>query len=102
MAKHLFMPLHCPGPPHHSQAWCVSEVWISRPFLDVTQEKEPPDDKQIDSLGTEEYTQFRTKICATAKHAHTATPFFASRYREIGRIKVQIKHSHKIRYSNSV
>jgi len=31
------------------------------------------------------------------KHMHTATPFFASRYREIGKIRVQIKHSHKIR-----
>jgi len=40
--------------------------------------------------------QFRTKICATAKHAHTTTPFFASRYREIGKNKVQIKHSNKI------
>jgi hypothetical protein len=31
------------------------------------------------------------------KHAHTATPFFASRYREIGKNRVQIKHSHMIR-----
>ena len=97
MAEHPFVPLHCPGPPHRCQPWCVSEVWISRPFLDVTQEKEQPDDEQIGSLGTEEYRQFRAEICATAKHAHTATPFFASRYWEIGKIKVQIKHSHKIR-----
>ena len=31
------------------------------------------------------------------KHTHTATPFFASRYREIGKNRVQIKHSHMIR-----
>ena len=97
MAEHPFGPLHCSGPPHHCQAWCVSEVWISRPSLDVTQEKEQPDDERIGSLEMEKYRQFRTKICATAKQAHTATPFFASHYREIGKIKVQIKHSHKIR-----
>ena len=39
----------------------------------------------------------RPVVCTTDKHTHTATIFFASRYREIGKIRVQIKHSHKIR-----
>jgi hypothetical protein len=60
MAKHPFVPLciHRSGPPHHSLAWCVSEVWISRPFLDITQRKEEPDNKQRDILRME-----NTDIC---------------------------------------
>src|SRR5882762_1037356 len=67
-----FVPLHCSGP-CHSLAWHVSEVCISSPFLDITQGKEEPDNKQRDSLGNGRIQTFAMIPHQDLHHSQTCT-----------------------------